>query len=456
MRKISFILAGIITLLVFSSCTRDKGIDVSIQEHAAQLSEEYTYYGAEPGDEYYGNFSKEESYTTLQNRDWEGIVNYSRYPSNFKIDNDKLYYFVYKPISDDKTQSYGISAFIDLNTGEQSYLCTDPICTHEYGSDCTAINIPTTQCWNNKIVSISGINRADYLIDLEISLFDIQTGTKDVLAYFSADYSGDEAMLNYNSPFISDDKLYFNIIRSYTDPETKTQTKITENYIYDLLNNTLSDPMTTPEKYQGASPFYFDGEFYYWFVPYYALLTTDANFENESILYDFDGTTPSSCTWSYDTEKHEMLYLVGNKKTQTGTIYLIKNGEVEPLTLPHQNINYFCLTRDKIYYSTYDNAYAIGARAMSQDVFGDTVYEDGGGIVYVTDRESRTEAELFFDNGQTIDLYMQNGWLVLDGNIYMLSMSYRNENTVSFSTRPYQKVIRINPANNTIRYFRFD
>lgn len=454
MKKICFVLAGIITLSVFSSCNRDKGIDISIQERANAISEESVYYEAR--DEYYGNFSKEEAYTTLQNRDWEGIVNESGYPSQFNIDNDKLYYIVYKPISDDTTQSYGISAFIDLNTGEQSYLCTDPVCTHEYGSDCKAINPPSNIYWNNKIVSMSRISRADYLADIEIALTDIQKGTKEVLAYFSADYSGEEAMLIYGASFIHEDIFYFDIIRSYTDPETKTQTSITENYIYDLLNHTLSEPMTTPDKYQGASPFYFDGEFYYWYVPYYALLVTDANFENEKILLDFRENDPNNCTWSYDTENREMLYLVGNKKNQTGTVYLIKNGEAEPLTLPHQNISYFCLTRDKIYYSTYDNAYAIGKRQVSTEVFGDTIYEDGGGIVYVTDRESRTNAELFFDNGQTIELYMHNGWIVLDGNIYMLSMSYQTENGVSFSPRPYQKVVRINPANNTVRYFRFD
>jgi hypothetical protein len=456
MKQISLILAGVIMLLAFSSCTRPGEIDIAMQEHAANLSAEKTYYGAEPEDEYYGNFLHEVSYVTLHEQDWEGIVNPSEYPSDFTLCNDRLYYSVYKPIPTDSSQSYSIVAFVDLVTGEQSYLCSDPVCTHEYGSDCLAINIAPCQYWNDRYIEIRFIETINHSQDLEITITDLHSGTREVIAYFNANSNGEISTLTYGTSFIHNNIFYFNIRKSYTDLSSKTQIQVTENYAYDLINRTLSEPIESPEHYQNAAPVYFDGTYVYWFVPYYAFLITDENFENEKLLCDFGGVTPNQSNWYYDTETGEMFYLLGNKKDQTGTIYCIKNGEAETLTLPHENICYFFLTRDKIYYSTYEHAYAMGARQTGQDVLGDTVYENGGGIVYVTDRGNCTNAELFFDNGQVIDLYMHDGWIVLDGNLYMLSMSYRTENTVTFARRPYQKVMRINPANNTIRYFRFD
>ena len=43
--------------------------------------------------------------------------------------------------------------------------------------------------------------------------------------------------------------------------------------------------------------------------------------------------------------------LVGNYRDNKGDIYVILDGKFEKISLPHENIYYFQLTKDNIYYS---------------------------------------------------------------------------------------------------------
>ncbi|MGN1409152.1 MAG: hypothetical protein ACI4XJ_03150 [Eubacteriales bacterium] len=456
MKKIILSLALLLIAINFFSCSRERGIDLQIQENAANLLNAEKDDAQNSEAEYYGNFMAENNYVSSAEKDWTAIVYPKTYPSNFFIDNDKLYFSLTKPCPDGSSKSYAIEAAIDLNTGEKSYLCSDPVCTHEYDSDCGAIHMLPSIFWEQSVIEISPIFRSDNLTDIEVSMTNLQTNAKEVIAYFKAESDGRKEMLNFTKSYIFEDTLYFTLIRSYTDVESKTEIRIREFYSYDLIKRKLSEPMLIPEKYSDGSPFFSDNDCCYWFIPYYGILTTDKSFENEKMLYDFGGVTPNQCNWYYDTQSGEMLYLIGNKKTQTGTVYSIKNGEIEPLSLPHENISYFYLTNDKIYYTAYEDAYAVGGNPTGQGELGSVVYDCG--VIYVTDRYEHKEAAVFFDNGQERKLYLHDGWMVLDGNLYLTSMSYSisTTNTVSFSTGSDRKVIRINPENNTIRYFRFD
>ena len=190
-----------------------------------------------------------------------------------------------------------------------------------------------------------------------------------------------------------------------------------------------------------------DGLFYMC-SPQMRLFVTDKKFSERQVLIDEPMPANGRDQVSYqvyDEHTGETFLLYGNETQTTGTVYRIIDGEIEELSMPHEEIYQFRLTKDKIYYMTYE---ASEYSAPWQE------HEYGGGKIYVTDRETRETAELFFDSKMQIPLI--DSWYVVGNYVYVNVKDYTPNGDHPFSTVQNLKTARIHVTDGTIRYFCFE
>lgn len=249
---------------------------------------------------------------------------------------------------------------------------------------------------------------------------------------------------------IFENKLYFYNNVSETNPETQLENTYCQVYSYDLTTDSLSDPILLPQKYTdvGGSIFCADSNNFY-IRANGCIYTTTHDFSHEALIAEYTPGEGEIVLYYMDEFTGEIFLLVGNYRDNKGDIYTILDGKFEKILLPHENIYYFQLTQDNIYYSTYD-PYLYGT-----DPNGRQLYEYGGGKIHVTDRKTRSISnEVFYNNHE---LPIRDKWYIIGDNIYLDYLQFMQEgDTVWFSAAMYLKKARINVQNNTIIYFRFD
>ena len=143
------------------------------------------------------------------------------------------------------------------------------------------------------------------------------------------------------------------------------------------------------------------------------------------------------------TDRHTLSF--------TSKLYRIHGDEIEEITLPHDGIADVFITRDEIYYTIYDNRVCYGISLTDKQVF-----DYGGREIYVTDRETHDEAEIFY-SCEDMDLPLHGDWIVVGDTVYF--DYYPLEKTfdvVKFNHLSGTGKIRINVRDGTIKRFTLE
>ena len=438
----------IFVALMLSSCGRDKGIDRDLLAKAEKADEIYAPAAVDDaGDYYYGDWGEETRYDVPDTSVLDGIVTSSGDLSGYY---DGKYYFSVKKARE-STKMY-----IDLATGESHYVCPDPLCPHTKDADetCKSYSVPSLYKKDGKGYNfiLSHDKDAPWISTFTLTERDLATGESKALYSLSSNDMDGESKLPGSVLGIEDNLLWFNVIESVTDQEAKTQTRHRILYSYDLTAGKISGTYHFTQEYDkeeaGFIGIGIKAGLFYMVSPQTRLFVTDKSFSERKILIDEPRAINGREEVSYlatDENTGEVFLLYGNKAEKTGTIYRICDGEIEELSLPHEEIYQFRLTKDKIYYMTYE---ASEYSAPWQE------HEYGGGKIYVTDRETRETAELFFDSKMQIPLI--DSWYVVGNYVYVTVKDYTPNGDHPFSTIQNLKTARIHVTDGTIRYFCFE
>lgn len=448
----------VLTVLLLASCGRDKALDIELLEKAEHADEVYALINDyRPSDEYYGDWGDEGEYDVPDTSEYDGIVTYSNGMNGYY--DGKFYFGVTKKYQDEHHISgSSTEMYIDLATGESHYVCTDPLCSHipQTEENCGSFFILTTHIKDGKSYRFDmsfGSDDAPWIMTYTLTERDLASGETKALYSFSSNSMEGE---NKSAGVIGIDGnlLWFYEIETFTDEEARTESTHSTMYSYDLTTGECSEPYHFPEEYDQESAGFLwvqDGLFYMC-SPQTRLFVTDETFAERRVLIDepmpVNGWEQVSCNF-YDENTGEVFLLYGNSKQREGTIYRVFDGEIEELSMPHEAIYTFKLTRDKIYYMTYDPYIYV-----TDEETGRETADYGGGKIYVTDRETRETADLFFDSEMQIPLL--SSWNVIGNYVYVSVMDYNPNGEHPFSSAFNLKLARINVADETIRYFRFE
>ncbi len=447
-----FILLFLLTLSIVS-CNCNYGVDEGVLEDDKKITdilieEHYLYSSETLNDEYFDNYSEENIYESGDLTDISGIIS-----GQYNIFNGK-YYFEVKQKYKYQNNMTGISmtASIDLINGQKSYLCKEPLCTHDTNSTCNMLGIiPSAYC-NGYLVAYTSEVYGEKSTAENIYIIDPITGKKQIIQSYPYNWD-DQAVPFVIHMGVCNTKFFYTLRQTTYNPKTKLSEMVASVYSYDLSTNKLSSPTPIPQKYcdSDAFVFYVDENYFYWMSSGLGLFITDHTFQTENFLFDYTPNPYIVNTWYVDTNTNEMYILFGDSKQFTGTIYRISGTNIEKLTMPHEHIYWFQLTNSKIYYSIYD-PYLYGVYYN-----GDKVYEYGGGKIYVTDRQNRNSADVLFDNHQNKHFPLRNWWTVIGDYLYIDKWQLIESGEYTyFSSALFLRKMRINIDDQTIKYFRFD
>ena len=435
----------IFVALMLSSCGRDKGIDRDLLAKAEKADEIYAPAAVDDaGDYYYGDWGEETRYDVPDTSVLDGIVTSSGDLSGYY---DGKYYFSVKKARE-STKMY-----IDLATGESHYVCPDPLCPHTKDADetCGAYSVPGMNIREGKGYDwlLTSDKDTPWIQTFTLTERDLTTGKVRALYSYDSNAMEEKHALPAGS-CIDGNLLWFTNREFVTDAETKTQTQHDIVYTCDLTTGEISEPYHLPDEYdqEGTGILWVQDGLFYMRSPQTKLFVTDQTFTGRRVLIDEPVPANGREQINYrisDENTGEVFLLYGNKAEKTGTIYRICDGEIEELSMPHNEIYTFRLTKDKIYYMTYEES---EYSAPWQE------HEYGGGKIYVTDRETRETAELFFDSKMQIPLI--DSWYVVGNYVYVTVKDYTPNGDHPFSTIQNLKTARIHVTDGTIRYFCFE
>jgi hypothetical protein len=340
---------------------------------------------------------------------------------------------------------------VDLLTGEQYYICPDPICEHSTLEECKYIELANNCFFTDDNVFYTF--RQDVLKNqsfgsLSFSLYKTDLNRGIVENIYKCK---DTASKNFLFPkALHGGDLYFQeYTRTEKDKSNKTQKESVALSVYHTDGGKVEIIKDFPEEYAAkyTNLFYADGENLY-FNSFNDIFTTDLSLENEQIIYKLK-TNEKFGSYYYDKETRELFFNIYNSQEGYGYIYVYASGELNKLDMPSENIYCFQLTRSKIYYSEYEPL-LFGVSSMGE------VSDYSGGKVYMTDRSSRKESELIYDGGK--DFIITNDavrYLIIGDYLYVDYLEIKDSNGLIESSYSGCKV-RINFKENTIKYLRFD
>lgn len=438
--------AFVCLMLIFSSCTRDKGIDLELLEKADQMAEIPT---VNENGEYMGDYAPETEYSAGDLSSVSGI-HYTAGQNYYAAIADGEYFFDVHTsktkIHDDGSESTGtvtITKSMNLETGESFYLCPDPLCTHP-GLACKYTNLECAGYYNGELYFLR-YKFKDGVITETIEKVNPAAGEFSVIVEQISHYD-DNPSTSLFQPFtrIVGKYLFYSLSTSYEDPESRTLTQKYENYRINL------DTMETTVVPENAPAIYYisDTAAYGYSEDYASVVRTDTDYGNPVTIAPPEGY-PNFGDMQADENTGEIFVLMTEPERKYGVLCKIVDDCMEPVSLPHETITEFQLTRDTIYYSAYDPA-VIGAAFRG----GEMLTLDNGGKIYAADRTNPGNSELIFSDGVNFNMM---GWFVLGDNLYLDSvMRVEEGGRVYFAPGRSLKHVRINLVNHTARYFRFD
>ncbi len=271
--------------------------------------------------------------------------------------------------------------YMNLKTGNWSYVCSDPLCAHDSELTCRYVNLEG--CYPTETPGMYYCLRASSPAD-EIFLADLNRDTVKLVHTMTAPSSD---IIGYE-----DGKLYFYEKFRSTD-NNQTQNTIRFSCL-DHGNGEITELGVLPDTwaYQMSVPdFILDGKFY--FRSNHKIIRTDPSFLEITELLETDMEIGQ---WYLDQGNGELFVSAIDRKRNLGSVYIYCDSSLERLILPHENIYSFTVTEDKIYYTTYNPVYygiSLGAHYMSESGIAEdfSIYDYSGGKLYVADRNNPSE-----------------------------------------------------------------
>lgn len=318
--------------------------------------------------------------------------------------NDNKYYFVTRRASADGFNNNKMITYHDLETGECYGICRDPLCDHETRGDCKYAGFKTMYFTDDPHIFYSIYDQTDDFRPL-ICRINLLRDTVEVLHTCGSFMT---VVLG-----IDNNRLYFYENEQITENRQTVQKE--HLYYLDLNTDMVVDMGYFPESYTALSNRFlllYQNEIYYT-TSDNKLAKTELMSEHRTDLYDMGEEI--LLYWYYDTKTDELYFNLIDKEKNTGGLYVYRNGMVEQIVLPHENIFTFALTNSEIYYSIYDPVYYGVSKAPGNP----QVYDYSGGKVYAADRSNPAEAELVYDSaGEYVICSTVTNYQVFGGRIY--------------------------------------
>ncbi len=359
--------------------------------------------------------------------------------------SDRLY-FITKVDNGASTLNY-----MSLSTGNVHSICPDPLCTHLMDSGCKYLNL-ASYIADPASPSVVYVKKID---EMQIAICRIDTENDTIEEIYVANRTPDvtESVL---FKFISNNKLYFTSIKTekVTLEDGTVAREQTESFkILDLLTDEVSEV-----DYEHAIDARIASEKHIFYVDSQAgrLYATDLNFENETIVLEYDPSF-SLGSMQYDKSTSKLYcdltsnYIRGLKGYESapeeGFIYEIDESlTAKKLEMPSNKILDFDLTSDYIYYTSYDPVnYGMSPRGT------DCICGSGNKIYRVERGDTTSEPELIFDGKDAIFKGDSGNYFVYGNYLYMTYYTLVESGGMSFF-RYMGIYARIDFENNTIKF----
>jgi len=436
MKKLTAII--ILLALAFASCTKSTDDDI-----AAGLETYRDIYVGTPAPVQTESVSEEtelavpeEMLPANYGTSVEGIVS-----PDFVINDGKMYFELK---GNEASGTTIMHAYVDLKTGNFSYVCNDPLCGHDNTEECRYLNLQTLT-FTDKPGICYGVRCSDQ--PFTIYRVDLNRDTLTAIGEFDG--------LSTELIGCSRGKLYYADWENVTDDR---QTKrITRLYSADDSTGKSTEIRVIPEEWEMApllKLLWHDGNIY--FTNSDTLCVTDLSFKNVREIFRY---TEVPGTMFLDNNTGELFFSQYDKDRRSGSVYVYRDGDVTELTLPHSEIYYFTMDNEKFYYSTYDPIYygiSNAAYYQKKDPNKCMVYDYSGGKIYAVDRDNPSQnAELIYDNnGETILCNGNHHYTVIDGYLYYDEVAVKREvlggmEFTTIASAEQQEKIRVNLADGT-------
>lgn len=436
----------ICALLLLSSCTRDNAIDSALLEKADEIAGMPT---VNENGEYMGDYAPETEYSAGDLSSVSGICYAYGKPYYAALADGKYYFNIQTSktnMNEDGSESTGtvtITKSMNLETGESFFLCPDPLCTHP-GLACKYTNLECAGYYGGELY-FHRYRFKDGTTTQTIEKVNPAAGEFSVILEHSYHFDDNPrtSLFELFNRIVGND-LFYSLSTTYEDPESRTLTQNYENFRINLETmETTALPEDVPAIYYIS-----DTYAYGYSEEYAAIVRMDADYSSQVYIKPPEGY-PNFGDMQIDENTGEIFVLMMEPERKYGMLCRIMDDCMGPVSLPHETITEFQLTRDTIYYSAYDPA-VIGVAFRG----GGMLTFDNGGKIYAADRMNLENSELIFSDGVNFNMM---GWFVLGDNLYLDSvMRVEEGGRVYFAPGRSLKHVRINLVNHTARYFRFE
>lgn len=389
--------------------------------------------------EYYGDYANETEYIPEDISEIEGI-----YSPLYKTINGGRYYFpIKKPyITESQQTSHSIYAYVDFKTGDKGYICENPYCTHTELEECKYLNLVSILYFGNDgaiYMPFMDLYDAD-LSDVRYSIHkvDFQNDKTEIIYQCDADRNKKSLNILYSDG----NNIYFKETDSETQNASIFKLDLETYEINEIKNISAENTNTFSLLYINNTNSYYtaDGK----------LFKADENFNDSKMVFKLS-TDERIKQYFYDEKTDELYFHIWNLKDNTGYVYTFDGFRLSKLSLPHDNIFFFQLTNNNIYYSAYEPYHYGPGMRMGE------VYDYTGGKIYATDRYNTSDFSMIFDDG--IDFHMNSDYqpLILGNYIYFDYMQFNQENGYFWYSMALElKKARIDFVNKTVKYISFD
>jgi hypothetical protein len=185
------------------------------------------------------------------------------------------------------------------------------------------------------------------------------------------------------------------------------------------------------------------------------LYATNLNFENRQTIMEYNDEFTIRNVY-FDNTTQELFFVMCSKflvgisrnKIEEGYVYCIdKNFNCNKIDMPTEKIIGIQLTRNYIYYTTYDPIYyGISPR-------GTECIDETGNKIYRVNRSDTISSELIFDGHSVI--FFGLGYIITCNYLYIDYASFHEEGGMTWFRR-MGSTARVNFAEGTIKWLNLD